>query len=133
MPPDYERYFQSFDGKARKLIVEGAGGPSWFTEYNVLTGLSALSFGRFATSVTRIAAGRIRQRTSKCVSADLTISSASPEALSSPCARAIKGAISLTGIGRDVQNANLLTSPRATIAILLNLRCDRYLAGAAPP
>jgi hypothetical protein len=41
----YERYFQSFDGKARKLLVEGAGGPSWFTEYNVLTGLSALSFG----------------------------------------------------------------------------------------
>ena len=61
VPPDYERYFQSFDGKARKLIVEGAGGPSWFTEYNVLTGLSALSFGRFATSVTRIAAGHIRR------------------------------------------------------------------------
>ena len=26
MPPDYERYFQSFDGKARKLIVEGPAG-----------------------------------------------------------------------------------------------------------
>jgi hypothetical protein len=39
VPPGYERYFQSFDGKARKLLVEGAGGPSWFTEYNVLTGL----------------------------------------------------------------------------------------------
>jgi phosphoglycerol transferase MdoB-like AlkP superfamily enzyme len=61
VPPGYERFFQSFDGKARKLIVEGAGGPSWFTEYNVLTGLSALSFGRFATSVTRIAAGHIRR------------------------------------------------------------------------
>jgi hypothetical protein len=61
VPPGYERYFQSFDGKARKLVVEGAGGPSWFTEYNVLTGLSVLSFGRFATSVTRIAAGHIRR------------------------------------------------------------------------
>ena len=53
------RHFQSFDGKSRKLVVEGAGGPSWFTEYNVLTGLSARSYGRFATSVTRIAGGRV--------------------------------------------------------------------------
>jgi hypothetical protein len=59
VPPGYDSHFRSSDGKARKLIVEGAGGPSWFTEYNVLTGLSALSFGRFATSVTRIAAGRV--------------------------------------------------------------------------
>ena len=57
--PGYDRHFQSFDGKARKLVVEGVGGPSWFTEYNVLTGLSARSYGRFATSVTRIAAGRV--------------------------------------------------------------------------
>src|SRR6478752_2268802 len=59
VPPGYRRHFQSFDGKARRLFVEGAGGPSWFTEYNVLTGLSARSYGRFATSVTRIAAGRV--------------------------------------------------------------------------
>jgi hypothetical protein len=59
VPPGYQRHFQSFDGKARKLVVEGAGGPSWFTEYNVLTGLSARSYGRFATSVTRIAAGHV--------------------------------------------------------------------------
>src|SRR5262245_4483845 len=59
VPTDYHRHFQSFDGKARRLIVEGAGGPSWFTEYNVLTGLSARSYGRFATSVTRIAADRV--------------------------------------------------------------------------
>src|SRR6476469_4213974 len=57
--PGYQRHFQSFDGVPRKLVVEGAGGPSWFTEYNVLTGLSARSYGRFATSVTRIAAGRV--------------------------------------------------------------------------
>jgi len=59
VPPGYHRHFRSFDQKARKLVVEGASGPSWFTEYNVLTGLSARSYGRFATSVTRIAAGRV--------------------------------------------------------------------------
>ncbi len=59
VPPGYHSHFRSLDGKARKLVVEGAGGPSWFTEYNVLTGLSARSYGRFATSVTRIAAGRV--------------------------------------------------------------------------
>ena len=59
VPPGYHRHFRSFDGKSRKLVVEGAGGPSWFTEYNVLTGLSVRSYGRFATSVTRIAAGRV--------------------------------------------------------------------------
>jgi len=59
VPPGYHRHFQSLDGNSRKLVVEGAGGPSWFTEYNVLTGLSARSYGRFATSVTRIAAGRV--------------------------------------------------------------------------
>jgi phosphoglycerol transferase MdoB-like AlkP superfamily enzyme len=59
VPPGYHDHFQSLDGNARKLLVEGAGGPSWFAEYNVLTGLSARSYGRFATSVTRIAAGRV--------------------------------------------------------------------------
>ncbi len=59
VPADYHRHFKSFDGRERKLLVEGVGGPSWFTEYNVLTGLSVRSFGRFATSVTRIAAGHV--------------------------------------------------------------------------
>jgi hypothetical protein len=59
VPPGYRHHFESLDGKVRKLIVEGVGGPSWFTEYNVLTGLSARSYGRFATSVTRIAAGHL--------------------------------------------------------------------------
>jgi hypothetical protein len=59
VPPGYHRHFRSFDGVARKMVVEGAGGPSWFTEYNVLTGLSARSYGKFAASVTRIAAGHV--------------------------------------------------------------------------
>ena len=50
VPRGYGEYFRSFDGKERSFIVEGAGGPSWFTEYNVLSGLSARSFGRFAFS-----------------------------------------------------------------------------------
>jgi hypothetical protein len=61
VPPGYQQHFKSFDGPARKLIVEGAGGPSWFTEYNVLTGLSARSYGRFASQVTRIAGGRVER------------------------------------------------------------------------
>jgi phosphoglycerol transferase MdoB-like AlkP superfamily enzyme len=60
-PPGYGAHFISSDGKQRSLIVEGAGGPSWFTEYNVLTGLSARSYGRFADFVTRIAAGRVER------------------------------------------------------------------------
>jgi phosphoglycerol transferase MdoB-like AlkP superfamily enzyme len=59
VPSGYRDHFRSFDGKARKFVVEGVGGPSWFTEYNVLTGLSVRSFGRFATAATRIAAGHV--------------------------------------------------------------------------
>ncbi|MEJ0077760.1 MAG: sulfatase-like hydrolase/transferase [Alphaproteobacteria bacterium] len=59
--PEYQRHFTSFDGKNRSFVVEGAGGPSWFTEYNVLTGLSVRSYGRFADFVTRIAAGRVER------------------------------------------------------------------------
>ena len=29
-------HFRSFDGKARKFMVEGVGGASWYAEYNVL-------------------------------------------------------------------------------------------------
>jgi hypothetical protein len=58
---DYGGYFRSFDGKRRHFIVEGAGGPSWYSEYNVLAGLSARSFGRFAYYVTQIAAGRVER------------------------------------------------------------------------
>lgn len=61
VPTGYQHHFESLDGKARKLIVEGVGGPSWFTEYNVLTGLSVRSYGRFATSVTRLAAGHLNR------------------------------------------------------------------------
>ncbi|MGH6768098.1 MAG: sulfatase-like hydrolase/transferase [Xanthobacteraceae bacterium] len=58
-PPGYGRHFRSLDGVHRKFVVETAGGSSWYTEYNVLTGLSARSFGRFSYFVTRIAVGRV--------------------------------------------------------------------------
>jgi len=61
VPPDYRRHFESFDGKIRSFTVEGVGGPSWYAEYNVLTGLSARSFGRFAYFVTQIAASRVER------------------------------------------------------------------------
>lgn len=59
VPPGYGAHFKSFDGKARRFLVEGIGGASWYAEYNVLTGLSARSFGRFSYFVTRIASGRV--------------------------------------------------------------------------
>jgi hypothetical protein len=58
---NYRERFRSSDGETRAFVVEGAGGPSWYTEYNVLTGLSARSYGRFAESVTRLAAGRVKR------------------------------------------------------------------------
>jgi len=61
LPSGYGSHFLSFDGKERRFLVESAGGPSWYTEYNVLAGLSARSFGRFAYFVTRIAAGRVKR------------------------------------------------------------------------
>src|SRR5580700_8667848 len=61
VPPGYGSHFLSFDGKARHFVVEGAGGPSWYTEYNVLAGLSARSFGKFSYYVTKIAAGRVER------------------------------------------------------------------------
>ena len=61
VPAGYGPHFRSFDGRERHFVVEGAGGPSWYTEYNVLSGLSARSFGRFAYYVTRIAAGRVER------------------------------------------------------------------------
>lgn len=61
VPADYGRHFISADGKSRSLITEAAGGPTWYTEYNVLTGLSTRSFGRMSFYVTRLAAGRINR------------------------------------------------------------------------
>src|SRR6202022_4865566 len=59
VPPGYGSHFKSFDGKARQFLTESNGGASWFTEYNVLAGLSSRSFGRFSYFVTRIASGRV--------------------------------------------------------------------------
>jgi hypothetical protein len=61
VPAGYGDHFKSFDGKARKFLAESNGGPSWFTEYNVLAGLSSRSFGRFSYFVTRIASGRVER------------------------------------------------------------------------
>ncbi len=61
VPSGYGNHFKSFDGKERKFLAESNGGPSWYTEYNVLAGLSARSFGRFAYFVTRIASGRVER------------------------------------------------------------------------
>lgn len=59
VPAGYGDYFKSSDGKQRTMIAESTGGPTWYTEFNVLTGLSARSFGDLKFYVTRIAAGRV--------------------------------------------------------------------------
>jgi hypothetical protein len=59
VPPGYSDYFKSMDGKQRTMIAEATGGPTWYTEFNVLTGMSARSFGDLKFYVTRITANRI--------------------------------------------------------------------------
>lgn len=59
VPDGYADYFKSTDGKQRSFVAEATGGPTWYTEFNVLTGLSARSFGDLKFYVTRIAAGRV--------------------------------------------------------------------------
>jgi phosphoglycerol transferase MdoB-like AlkP superfamily enzyme len=59
VPAGYTDYFKSTDGRRRTMIAEATGGPTWYTEFNVLTGLSARSFGDLKFYVTRIAAGRV--------------------------------------------------------------------------
>src|SRR3981081_517513 len=61
VPAGYGSHFKSFDGNERKFLAESNGGPSWFTEYNVVAGLSSRSFGRFSYFVTRIASGRVER------------------------------------------------------------------------
>jgi hypothetical protein len=61
VPAGYGSHFKSYDGVERKFLAESNGGPSWYTEYNVLAGLSSRSFGRFAYFVTRLASGRVER------------------------------------------------------------------------
>jgi hypothetical protein len=59
VPAGYTDFFKSVDGKQRTMVAEATGGPTWYTEFNLLTGLSARSFGDLKFYVTRIAAGRV--------------------------------------------------------------------------
>jgi Sulfatase len=59
VPKGYSDYFKSIDGKQRTMIAEATGGPTWYTEFNVLTGMSARSFGDLKFYVTRITANRV--------------------------------------------------------------------------
>jgi phosphoglycerol transferase MdoB-like AlkP superfamily enzyme len=59
VPPGYSDYFRSIDGRQRTMIAEATGGPTWYTEFNVLTGMSARSFGDLKFYVTRITANRV--------------------------------------------------------------------------
>jgi hypothetical protein len=59
VPTGYGAHFRSFDGKQRALMVEATGGPTWYAEYSVLTGLSPRSFGRFMFYTPRVASGHV--------------------------------------------------------------------------
>jgi hypothetical protein len=59
VPAGYGDLFKSVDGRQRTFVAEATGGPTWYTEFNVLSGLSVRSFGKMKFYVTRIAAGRI--------------------------------------------------------------------------
>ena len=59
VPPGYSDHFRSIDGRQRTMIAEATGGPTWYTEFNVLTGMSARSFGDLKFYVTRITASRV--------------------------------------------------------------------------
>jgi len=61
VPDGYRDYFKSVDGRQRTFVAEATGGPTWYTEYNVLAGLSAQSFGNLKFYVTRIASGRVKR------------------------------------------------------------------------
>jgi phosphoglycerol transferase MdoB-like AlkP superfamily enzyme len=61
VPAGYGSHFKSFDGRERTFLAESNGGPSWYTEYNVLAGLSSRSFGRFSYFVTRLASGHVER------------------------------------------------------------------------
>ena len=53
--------FQIVRWQGTQVSRRSNGGPSWFTEYNVLAGLSSRSFGRFSYFLTRIASGRVER------------------------------------------------------------------------
>lgn len=61
VPEGYGSHFRSWDGKARRFVTESFGGASWYSEFNVLAGLSSQSFGRFAYFLPRVAAGRVER------------------------------------------------------------------------
>ena len=57
--PALDVLFRSFDGKLRTLVVETYGGASWLSEFAVMSGLSARSFGGIRQLVQPVMAGKL--------------------------------------------------------------------------
>lgn len=55
-----DELFRSLDGKIHPMRVETYGGASWLSEFSILTGLSARSFGGLRQLVQPMLAGKIR-------------------------------------------------------------------------
>jgi phosphoglycerol transferase MdoB-like AlkP superfamily enzyme len=57
--PAFEDFFRSDDGRIHGLRAEAFGGPTWATEFSILTGIPSASYGSFATHVFQWAQGKI--------------------------------------------------------------------------
>jgi hypothetical protein len=65
--PAFDSFFRSADGRLRQLRVETFGGGSWMTEFSLLTGIPANSYGSFRHHVFHWATGRIKHSLSQCL------------------------------------------------------------------
>lgn len=57
--PAFEQFFRSDDGRKHGLRAEVFGGPTWATEFSVLTGIPSSCYGPFASHIFHWARGRI--------------------------------------------------------------------------
>jgi Sulfatase len=67
LDPSINDFFRSIDGKTRQLRVETYGGMSWVTEFSMLTGIPASSYGPFRPHVFRWATGRFKHSLPYCL------------------------------------------------------------------
>ena len=98
VPEGYGSHFLSFDGKARHFVVEGAGGPSWYTEYNVL----ARPVGALVREVLLLRDSD-RGRASRARAADCVAPLRLPHPLDLPGARRFHERAQLPGRHRDAE------------------------------
>jgi phosphoglycerol transferase MdoB-like AlkP superfamily enzyme len=65
--PTLADFFRSIDGSMRRLRVETFGGGSWITEFSLLTGIPASSYGLFKPHVFHWAKDKIEHSLARCL------------------------------------------------------------------